>query len=133
MQLEQGSSPKVSFLMRWEIDPFIAIDNRAVSIAITKNASTSTPISRTITQLGFGVYSVQLTEADTSDLGKLLIVCTAAHAKVTIIDAAVVRSKLDSVLNEPLTNINPDRTTIGGYVTRSLMTLRKYLALSKIA
>jgi hypothetical protein len=132
MVLTQNTAAIVSIVMRWKFDHTYPLNDRTVTIRLVKNETTTLAVDRTVVGLGFGVYAIHLLPEDTSDLGDLLIICDASGASTKVVNATVVPSKLDQIINLPLSELPTNTTTIGGYVSKVLLTVPKYLGLMKI-
>ncbi len=101
--LTQNTPGTVNIFMRSKIDHLSAVDGIIPAISLSKAGSAFVSVSRVITPLGNGVYSVALTSADTSDVGELLIMATDNNCDNALVVASV---QLDVTMSTSTSAIN---------------------------
>jgi hypothetical protein len=79
----QNSTPKIAVFMRSSADHITPITGGTLTISISKNGAAFASAVRTITETGYGWYSIQLTAADTNVVGDIIIQASCSGADPT--------------------------------------------------
>jgi hypothetical protein len=125
-----AKSAKVSAFMRSSTDHMSGVDDLTPSVQISKNGGAFNTVVRTVTGLGNGLYSIDLTSSDTDTEGELIVLVTSINA-----DNAVLFGEVSSYSDPaaafwaaPMTSMG-DRTTAGGYLKKVVLSIPTYLGL----
>jgi hypothetical protein len=133
--LSQNTASTMHFFLRSSADHLTAVDGLNPLISISKAGGAFTPVSRTVTNLGNGIYSVALTSADTNFVGELMLLATNPLSDNSLVIASIIPpSTLSSwdiataVWNSPIATMT-DPNTIGGWIRKKVLTIPKFLGL----
>lgn len=102
--LTLNTTSSINVFMRSSSDHASAAIGASLNLSISKAGSAFASVSRTINELGSGVYAITLTTSDTDTLGELMILATATGCDNSIIVATVspgysTSSEVTTVLN----------------------------------
>jgi hypothetical protein len=97
IMLRKNYSANVSILLKSSLDHLTAISGLAPTIRISKVGGAFNTVTRPINDLGFGIYSIQLSSSDTDTSGELTII---AEDPFNIADSTVL---VTTVQDEALT------------------------------
>lgn len=97
--IKMGSAPKKLIFMTGT-DHITGKTGLTLSVFISKNGGPFTQIDRTVTELGFGWYCINLTPQDTNTVGELVIHASAEGADPADLLCEVVEHTFEDILDQ---------------------------------